>query len=530
MFSIFYVLFEWTEGINEIDRYLETAVKTVPLLLEDDFHDRAIAPDSISFEEEMRNRVKINSFTELSGLGWVYTLAQYNNKYYFSAPSVSDEEALERKRWYFYPYDDIPCAFIDAYKEEKTVFKTYTDQWGTFRSIARAERSPGGNIYLVCADMNIERVKEVIVSQYLNSLVFFIFFIFLSTGFIIRLIMDRKKILFMNNELIFHKNNLTDLVKKKTENIFQINEQLKHTEHQLKMTIAEGGMGILKWDSKRDLIYPGDTESVLKNSGIFKKIPESFFDVSERYIHKDDYKSFKTFLYDLQIGKMDSSRVEFRIKKTDESFIWLSFLGKRFKGEVAEYSDLIFILFEIIDERKKREMFLEKKAVQDSLTGIYNREYYIKFIESLNLNKRLNDFPLTVCYIDINGLKEVNDMFGHSEGDKLLLIFCRLINENLRKTDIFYRIGGDEFLVLCPGISNSDFKNIWYRITESADVYNAGNKKPYMIIFSHGVIELNHEDIIPVPEKIIALADEIMYIEKKKLKNEYSSIIKDKNG
>ena len=258
-------------------------------------------------------------------------------------------------------------------------------------------------------------------------------------------------------------------------------------------------------------------------------MPESFADISERYIHKDDYKSFSRFLNDLQIGKMDCSSVEFRIKKYDGSYIWLSFLGKRFKGEDPEYSDLIFILFEIIDERKKRELFLEQKAVQDCLTGIYNREYYIKYIESLSHNKRLNDFPLTVCYIDINGLKEVNDLYGHSEGDELLLVFCRFISENLRKTDIFCRIGGDEFLVLCPGISNNDFRNIWARIRDSADIYNIGNTKPYLIVFSHGVIELNHEEIIPSPEKIIALADGMMYLEKKVLKNKCSTIIRGNN-
>ena len=253
-FSVFYVVFEWTEGINKIDKYLEAAVKTVPLLLEDDFHDRARSPDSISFEEEIKNRFKLNRFTELTGLDWVYTIAEYNNKFYFSAPTVSDEEAAERKRWYFYPYVDIPGIFIDAYREGKTVFKTYHDQWGTFRSIARAERSPGGVVYLVCADMNIERVKEIIIAQYMNSFAFFVLFIVLSTGFILSLITDRKKIVFMNNELILHKNNLTELVEEKTKDIFKVNEQLKHAEQQIKMTIAEGGMGILKWDSGRDLI------------------------------------------------------------------------------------------------------------------------------------------------------------------------------------------------------------------------------------------------------------------------------------
>ena len=424
----------------------------------------------------------------------------------------------------------IPQAFIDAYTEEKTVFETYYDQWGAYRSIAEARRSPGVHVYLVCADMNIENVKKTVISQYLNSLVFFILFIILSAAVILRRVLDRKKIAFINNELIIHKNNLTDLVEEKARDLLKINEQLKLAEQQLKMTIAEGGMGIIKWDSGRDLLIPANSESVLGNSGVLLELPESISDMLEHYIHKDDYQTFERFFNKMKAGETDSSKVEFRMKKDDDSFIWLSFLAKRFKSRFPEYSDFVFILFEIIEERKKREIFLEKKAVQDSLTGIYNREYYIKYIDSLNLNKRLNDFPLTVCYIDINGLKEVNDMFGHSEGDELLLIFCRFISENLRKTDVFCRIGGDEFLILCPGISNNDFENIWSRITDSTENYNSGTSKPYIISFSHGVIELKHDDMIPVPEKIIALADEIMYLEKKLIKKGYYSIIRSKNG
>ena len=529
-FSVFYFIFEWYEGIDKIDGYLTAAVKTVPLLLEDDFHDRAVAPESISFEEEIKNRIKLNNFSSLTELDWVYTIVKYNNDFYFSAPSVTYEEARKTERWYFYHYNDIPKAFINAYNDEKTVIETYHDQWGSFRSIAEARTSPGGRKYLVCADMNIEKVKKIVMHQYLNSFGVFVLFILLSAGVIIRLVLDRKKIAFMNNELIIHKNNLTDLVEEKSRDIIKINEQLKLTEQQLKITIAEGGMGILKWDSRKDVIIPGDAESVLNNSGLFLKLPGSLSDLLENHIHSDDYSSFKSFFNDIRTGKIDSSKIEFRMKKNNDSFIWMSFLAKRFKSEIPEYSDYIFILFEIIEERKKRELILEKKAVQDSLTGIYNREYYKKYIESLNLNKRLNDFPLTVCYMDINGLKEVNDMFGHPEGDELLQIFCSFVSENLRKTDIFCRIGGDEFLILCPGISNLDFENIWSRITDSTENYNSEKNKPYILLFSHGVIELNHDDLIPLPEKIIALADEIMYLEKKLIKKRCSSVIRDNNG
>ncbi len=110
-FSVFYITFEWSEGLRKIDKYLDMAVSTVPLLLEEDFHDRALGSESISFEEELKNRKKINSFVKTINLEWVYTLVNYRGKYYFSAPTVTDEEAEEIERWYFYPYDDVPRFF-----------------------------------------------------------------------------------------------------------------------------------------------------------------------------------------------------------------------------------------------------------------------------------------------------------------------------------------------------------------------------------------------------------------------------------
>ena len=525
-FSVFYITFEWSEGLRKNDKYLDMAVRTVPLLLEDDFHDRALGPESISFEEELKNRKKINSFVKTTNLEWVYTLVNYRGKYYFSAPTVTDEEAEEIERWYFYPYEDVPRFFNDAYTEDKTVFVTYTDQWGTYRSIVKPIRSPGNILYLVCADMEISKVRGIILKQFANSLVIFIFFIFLSSAVIIRLIMDRRKIIAINRELLFHKNNLTELVDNKTSDIIKINEQLLHTEQQLKLTIAEGGMGILKWNSGNDVISKGDSDSFLQDAGLLEYFPLTFKELVEIYINPDDIDIVNIFLDDMKILKKNSAQVEFRLKNNDGNWIWISFLGKRFESENPDSSEIIFILFEIIDERKKRELILEKKAVHDSLTGIYNREFYLDFINALNINKRLNDFPLTVCYIDINGLKEVNDMLGHTEGDEMLVAFCSFVIENLRKTDIFCRIGGDEFLILCPGISNTEFRNIWSRIIATADIYNSESIKPYRISFSHGVIELSHDDISMPAEKIIALADEMMYLEKKILKKESSSIIR----
>lgn len=146
--------------MQSIDARLAAAAKGLKYMLAEDFHDRAVDARSISLEEELRNRKVISDFAAQAGFVYAYTLAEKNGNYYFSAPTVTPEEAKERERWYFYPYDDVPAGFVKAMREGVETFSTYTDQWGTFRSVAIPETSPGGVRYLSCVDMDVSFIKQ----------------------------------------------------------------------------------------------------------------------------------------------------------------------------------------------------------------------------------------------------------------------------------------------------------------------------------------------------------------------------------
>lgn len=146
--------------MNEIDHRLLIAARSIKYILPADFHDRATGPGSISFSEEIKNRVVVNRFNSENGFKWTYTLAEKDGKFYFSAPTVSEKEAKELKSWYFYPYDDIPHEFVKAFNEGKIYFVDYTDHWGTFRSVALPQFSPGGRTYLACESYPIIRTES----------------------------------------------------------------------------------------------------------------------------------------------------------------------------------------------------------------------------------------------------------------------------------------------------------------------------------------------------------------------------------
>jgi diguanylate cyclase (GGDEF)-like protein/PAS domain S-box-containing protein len=118
-----------------------------------------------------------------------------------------------------------------------------------------------------------------------------------------------------------------------------------------------------------------------------------------------------------------------------------------------------------ITERKKIEMELLHLSHHDHLTGLYNRRFFEQELLRLDTDENL---PLSVIVCDVNGLKMVNDSFGHDSGDILLRSAANAIRQACRKDDIIARIGGDEFLVLLPKTTASETVAIANGIKELA--------------------------------------------------------------
>ncbi len=120
----------------------------------------------------------------------------------------------------------------------------------------------------------------------------------------------------------------------------------------------------------------------------------------------------------------------------------------------------------VINIRSKKEAYeLEKDIVcyRDKLTGLYNRDFFEEELERLDSHRQL---PITVIMGDLNGLKLVNDAFGHAMGDKALKKAAEIMKRVFRKEDIISRVGGDEFVVLLPKTSTKTALNILERIRQ----------------------------------------------------------------
>ncbi|WKY48119.1 diguanylate cyclase [Eubacteriaceae bacterium ES3] len=174
-----------------------------------------------------------------------------------------------------------------------------------------------------------------------------------------------------------------------------------------------------------------------------------------------------------------------------------------------------------ITERKRNEEEIKYLSQHDVLTGLYNRSYYEEQKERLNQAEFL---PLSLIIGDINGLKLINDAFGHAEGDKLLVSVARILAENVREQDILVRAGGDEFLILLPKTS---YKEAGVLVESIRKVSEAGYRlDDELIITSVSLGFATKTDEHALFEKTFKQAEESMY--RKKLleyKSFHSSIM-----
>lgn len=171
------------------------------------------------------------------------------------------------------------------------------------------------------------------------------------------------------------------------------------------------------------------------------------------------------------------------------------------------------IVVDITDEKQAANR-LNSKAYMDPGTGIHNRLFFDEYMESVLEEGR----EVTLCYLDLDGLKYVNDHYGHNQGDNYIRSFVSLMKSSVRSTDIFARIGGDEFCVVIPEVEKETAEK---KFAELLELFVAENKEEYPVSFSYGVVEIRRIGKRMTLEEIIKTADAQMYECKRRNKKRY---------
>lgn len=161
---------------------------------------------------------------------------------------------------------------------------------------------------------------------------------------------------------------------------------------------------------------------------------------------------------------------------------------------------------------EKARAEIHRLSITDELTGLLNRRgFFLRAEPALQLAKR-NGHGALVAFLDVNGLKRVNDEYGHEMGDDLIRDVATVLRATLRKSDIVGRMGGDEFCVLvCEPDGLSVLKR---RILDAFQTFNDTHDRAYRLSASIGLLHVWAADTGTL-EELLARADELMYEEKR---------------
>lgn len=188
------------------------------------------------------------------------------------------------------------------------------------------------------------------------------------------------------------------------------------------------------------------------------------------YSHPAELQENIDKLEQLKNKNISSFSMNKRYFKPDGSLVWVNMMIVPFKAETI--SNLHLCMIEDITDKKQKEEEIIYLSYHDSLTGLYNRTFFEEEKRRFDASRRL---PVSVVMGDVNGLKLINDSFGHSAGDKLLREIGDMLRETCRAEDVLARIGGDEFVIMLYNTGEAGAERLCQRIYKACKSYE---KKP----------------------------------------------------
>ena len=166
-----------------------------------------------------------------------------------------------------------------------------------------------------------------------------------------------------------------------------------------------------------------------------------------------------------------------------------------------------------ITEHKRLEAQIRAMALTDELTGLHNRRGFTALAEQQLKLARRSHTPLCIAFVDMDGMKAINDRYGHAVGDDALKDTAALLRASFRDADVLARIGGDEFVVLAVGADEKTMQRLQQRLMAAVAATNQQTQHPYALSLSLGIVACDVESSTTLDE-MIEQADQRMYLAK----------------
>lgn len=224
------------------------------------------------------------------------------------------------------------------------------------------------------------------------------------------------------------------------------------------------------------------------------------------------------YLFDTEASAFIFSPLYFGEKEF--GYVAMAYQGSQMSYQLDFFSWLTNVssMLRNISENKRTGLLvsrLEEIYMKDELTGLYNRHGYNMLSEELLEKNKNTNTPIAAFAFDLDGLKEINETYGHSEGDFAIRILGQALEGAIRETDICARLGSDEFYLLAVNYTEDDARALLYQVNRYLDHYNKLHNKKYSLSVSSGFIMAQINPALDLHE-LFEKADQEMYLQKKK--------------
>ena len=204
------------------------------------------------------------------------------------------------------------------------------------------------------------------------------------------------------------------------------------------------------------------------------------------------------------------------IRKNGDT-VWVEFSAQSFCDESGAVTHIDGLISDVT-ERKRLHEELTRLANTDGLTGIFNRRFFTEKLRQEIRRALRRKSPLSLIMIDVDRFKSVNDRYGHDAGDKVIRRITAVCREALRDNDVFGRLGGEEFAVVLPDVSEAKAAQIAERLRKSVESETVGaDRETIRTTISIGLCRLC--DRINCAEALLKAADKALYRAKQNGRN-----------
>ena len=246
----------------------------------------------------------------------------------------------------------------------------------------------------------------------------------------------------------------------------QAEEALRKKEQQLRLVTDNMLDVISQVDLRGNIQYSSPSSKTQLGYGPEEHIGKSIF----APVHPKD-RARVIAIFKQNIATASPAKSEYRYKQSDGSYKWLETVGNSVVDKDGKVTSVVLNTRDVT-ERKQMEEQLQYISLHDSLTGLYNRNYFERELDILEKDYK---GPVGMILCDLDGLKLINDTMGHASGDQLLVNAAKVLKETVPDAQVTARVGGDEFALLLLTNEEDKVANAAQRIREAIDTYNEGH-------------------------------------------------------